>query len=188
MQELMMEKNSKIVIRLLLAINALCIIIICLLCGEIYPLKEQLAEVSDIVRELNDKLSKLETIQQEAINGGKSIEKGNGYLIGIAISIFGVFAVLCFGGIDPGDIGTSLNLLSEQSSKDIISQNVAINDNLKNCLRGVENINRNLLTEITTRTDQICAKLDVVINSMITKDMDLNSVLRKLTSGKSGWE
>jgi hypothetical protein len=123
---------------------------------------------------LDDKISKLEAIQQETVNGGKGIEKGNVYILGIAAVILCISASIYFGGIDPGDLGKTLNLLADQSNKDITSQNVLINENI--------------LTEITTRTDHICAKLNVVLNSMITEDMDINSILNNIASGGSDWE
>jgi len=184
----MTELNFKYIIRLLLGTNVLCIIIIFVLCGEIYLLQDRLSEVTDLVRTLNDKISKLEIIQQEAINGGKSIEKGNIYIFGIATVVLCISALIYFGGIDPGDLGNTLNLLGDQANKDITSQNILINENLKHCLRGIESINRNLLTEITTRTDHICTKLNVVLNSMITKDINLNSIFSNITSERSDWE
>lgn len=183
-----MEQNSKFIIRLLLGTNALCITIICILCGEIYLLQDRLSEVTDIIRSLNEKISKLETVQQISIQDGKSIEKGNGYLLGMAAVVLCISALIYFGGIDPGGLGDTLNLVADQSSKDINNQNVLINENLKHCLRGIENINRDLLTEITTRTDYICAKLNIVINSVVAKDVNLNSILGSITSTKSDWE
>ena len=55
----MMEQNSKFIIRLLLGTNALCIIIICMLCGEIYLLQDRLSEVTDVIRTLNEKIGKM---------------------------------------------------------------------------------------------------------------------------------
>ena len=133
------------------------------------------------VQTLNDKISKLESIQQEGI------EKGNWYIWGTAgFMVVACVVAMYFGGVDPGDLGNTLNFVADQSNTDITSQNVLFNENLKHCLRGIENMNRNLLTE-TTRTDHnTCAKLNVVLNSMITKDTTLNSIFSRIT--KSGWE
>lgn len=97
----MMERDYKFIIGILLTTNVICLIIITVLCGEIFSLQEKLSEMTDTVRTLNDKISRI---------------------------------------------------------------------------------------EVTSRTDYICTKLDVILNSIITKDLNLNSIFSNLNSERSDWE
>ena len=66
-----------------------------------------------------------------------------------------LIALIYFGGIDPGSLKSTLKLSADQSTMDIEAQNNLISE----------------LTEITSRTDQICSKIDTVLNSIIKKDV-----------------
>lgn len=184
----MTERDYKIIIGALLATNVICLAIVAVLCGEINSLQERLLEMTDTVRTLDDKISRIEAAQEETFPGGKRIEKGNGYIVGGALTIAGIIAVIYFGGIDPGALGKALNLSADQSKMDFVNQNKLIGENLKLCLTGIDFMNRGILAEISSRTDYICVKLDVILNSIITKDVNLNSILSNLTSGRSDWE
>jgi len=184
----MTEKNYKIIVGTLLATNVICLIMITVLCGEIYSLQEKLSEMTDIVRTLNDKISRIEVIQEETLFGEKKIEKGNVYILGGTLTIIGVIILIYFGGIDPGALGKALNLSADQSTTDFVSQNKLIGENLKHCLSSIDFMNRGILNEIASRTDYVCTKLDVILNSIIKKDLNLNSILSNLNSGRSDWE
>lgn len=184
----MMEKDYKKIINVLLIINAICLIVIAALCGEIYLLQEKLSELTDTIQTLNTKISHLESIQYETMYGDRGIEKGNGYILGGVATIIGLLAIMYFGGINPGDLGKALNLLGDQSKTDLIQQNKLIDENMKLCLSSIDFMNRSILNEITSKTDYICTKLEVILNSMITKDVNLNSIFSKITSGKNDWE
>jgi uncharacterized protein YoxC len=184
----MTERDYKIVIGVLLAINVICLIIIFVLCGEINSLQEKLSEMTDTVRALDDKISRIELAQEETLLSEKRLEKGNGYILGGALTVIGIIALIYFGGIDPGALGRALNLSADQSTIDFVSQNKLISENLKLCLSSIDFMNRSILTEVTSRTDYICKKLDVILNSIITKDVNLNSIFSNLTSGRSNWE
>lgn len=134
----MMEKNFRLIVRLLLGTNVMCLIIIAVQCGEIYLLQEKLSEMSDVVRSLDAKISQLESIQKEAIYGEKLIEGGNRYILGGTVVILSIIALIYFGGIDPGDLGRSLNLLADQSTQDFTTQNKLISDNLNQCLSSID--------------------------------------------------
>lgn len=185
---LMTEKDYKIVIGMLLTTNIICLIIVSVLCGEINSLQERLSDMTDTVRTLDDKISRIELAQEETLLSEKRIEKGNGYILGGALIIMGIIVLTYFGGIDPGTLGKALNLSAEQSTMDFVSQNKFIGENLKLCLSSIDFMNRGILTEVTSRTDHICNKLDVIINSIITKDVNLNSIISNITPGRSGWE
>jgi hypothetical protein len=182
----MTEKDYKNIVGVLLATNVVCLIIVAVLCGEIISLQEKLSEMTNIVRTLNDKISRIEVIQEETFLSEKKIEKGNGYILGGALIMISVIALIYFGGIDPGDLG--LNLLADQSTTDFVNQNNLVSENLKLCLSSIDFMNRSILNEIASRTDHICTKLDVIMNSIITKDLNLNSIFSNLNSGRSDWE
>lgn len=184
----MTVKDYKIIVGILLATNVICLIMIAVLCGEIYSLQEKLSEMTDIVRTLNDKISRIEVIQEENLLSEKRIEKGNVYILGGALTIIGVIILIYFGGIDPGALGKALNLSSDQSTTDFVSQNKLIGENLKLCLSSIDFMNRGILNEVASRTDFICTKLDVILNSIITKDLNLNSIFSNLNSERSDWE
>lgn len=185
----MTERDYKIIIGILLATNVICLIIVFALCGEINSLQERLSDMTDTIRTLDDKISRIEVAQEEnALFSEKKMEKGNGYILGGVLTIIGVISLIYFGGIDPGALGKALNLSADQSTMDFVSQNKLIGENLKLCLSSIDFMNRGILTEVTSRTDYICTKLDVILNSIITKDVNLNSVLSNLTSGRSNWE
>lgn len=93
-----------------------------------------------------------------------------------------------FGGIDPGALGKALNLSSYQSTENFVSQNKLIGENLKLCLSSIDFMNRGILNEVASRTDFICTKLDAILNSIITKDLNLNSIFSNLNSERSDWE
>jgi hypothetical protein len=184
----MMERDYKFIIGILLTTNVICLIIIAVLCGEIFSLQEKLSEMTDTVRTLNDKISRIEVIQEETLLNEKRIEKGNGYILGGALIIIGIITVTYFGGIDPGALGKALNLSADQSTTDLVNQNKLIGENLKPCLSSIDFMNRGILNEVTSRTDYICTKLDVILNSIITKDLNLNSIFSNLNSERSDWE
>jgi len=184
----MTEKDYKNIVGVLLATNVVCLIIVAVLCGEIISLQEKLSEMTDIVRTLNDKISRIEVIQEETFLSEKKIEKGNGYILGGALIMISVIALIYFGGIDPGDLGKALNLLADQSTTDFVNQNNLVSENLKLCLSSIDFMNRSILNEITSRTDHICTKLDVIMNSIIRKDLNLNSIFSNLNSGRGDWE
>lgn len=184
----MMERDYKFIIGILLTTNVICLIIIAVLCGEIFSLQEKLSEMTDTVRTLNDKISRIEVIQEETLLNEKRIEKGNGYILGGALIIIGIITLTYFGGIDPGALGKALNLSADQSTTDLVNQNKLIGENLKLCLSSIDFMNRGILNEVTSRTDYICTKLDVILNSIITKDLNLNSIFSNLNSERSDWE
>lgn len=184
----MTERDYKFIIGILLTTNVICLIIVSALCGEINSLQERLLEMTDTVRALDDKISRIEVAQEETLLNEKRIEKGNGYILGGALTIIGVIVLIYFGGIDPGALGKALNLSADQSTMDFVSQNKLIGENLKLCLSSIDFMNRGILAEVTSRTDHICAKLDVILNSIVTKDVNLNSIFSNLTSGRSDWE
>lgn len=67
-----MEKDYKKIINVLLIINAICLIVIAALCGEIYLLQEKLSELTDTIQTLNTKISHLESIQYETMYGDQT--------------------------------------------------------------------------------------------------------------------
>lgn len=68
--------------------------------------------------------------------------------------------IIYFGGIDLGALGKALNISADQSTMDFVSQNKLIGENLKLCLSSIDFMNRGIITEVTSRTDYICTKLD----------------------------
>ena len=93
-----------------------------------------------------------------------------------------------FGGIDPGTLGKALNVSADQSMTDVISQNNMIGENLKACLKGIDFMNQTIVTEIGSKADHICSKLEVITKALIKKDLDLNSIFGNISSDKGNWE
>lgn len=89
----MTVKDYKIIVGILLATNVICLIMIAVLCGEIYSLQEKLSEMTDIVRTLNDKISRIEVIQEENLLSEKRIEKGNVCILGVILTILGLIII-----------------------------------------------------------------------------------------------
>jgi hypothetical protein len=180
--------DSKFLFILLLVTNAIGLTIVSGLTGEVTLLQEKLSDMTDIVRTLDDKISSMEVTQEKTIVVEKNLEKGNAYILGGALITLGLIGLIYFGGIDPGDLGKVLNLSADQSTMDFVSQNKLISENLKHCLSSIDTMNRGILSEVTSRTDHICSKLEVILNSIVKKDVNLNSMLSNLTSGRSDWE
>lgn len=65
----MTERDYKIIIGVLLATNVICLAIVAVLCGEINSLQERLLEMTDTVRTLDDKISRIEAAQEETFLG-----------------------------------------------------------------------------------------------------------------------
>jgi hypothetical protein len=108
----MTEKEYKIITVVLLLTNVICLITVLVLIGEINLLQENLSDMTDIVRILDDKISRIEVVQEETLQSEKRIEKGNGYILGGAFTIIGVIALIYFGGIAKVALGKALNLSS----------------------------------------------------------------------------
>ena len=183
-----MERDYKIIVGVLLATNITCLIIISILCGEINLLQERITETSDLIRVLENKIANIEVIQEENLLNEKETVKGNRYILGGVLTVLGIVIIMYFGGIDPGALGKALNLSADQSTTDLVNQNKLIGENLKLCLSSIDFMNRGILNEVTSRTDYICTKLDVILNSIITKDLNLNSIFSNLNSERSDWE
>lgn len=182
----MTAKDYKIVISILLTINVICLVIIATLCGEIYLLQTTLSETADTVRLLEDKISRIEVIQEETLLGEKRIEKSNGYILGGALIIIGIITSMYFGGIDPGALGKALNLSADQLTTDFVSQNKLIDENTKLCLRSIDFMHKSILAEMASRSAQVNTKTEVIFNKMMKKD--INSLFSELTPNPNDWE
>jgi hypothetical protein len=44
------------------------------------------------------------------------------------------------------------------------------------------------VTEIGSKADHICSKLEVITKALIKKDLDLNSIFGNISSDKGNWE
>ena len=189
----MTAREYKVVIGILLVANIACLIIIYILCGEIYLLQNKLFEMSDTIRALDDKIASIEAAQEkfqnESIQSEKVAEKGSKYIFGGILTILGIAIVAYFGGIDPGNLGKIINLSADQSTADLINQNGLIGKNLELCLQGIDFMNKNIVAEIGAKTDFVCAKLEVITKALVNKDVNLNSILGNLPSDKGkDWE
>jgi len=105
-------KYYKNIIWLLLATNLICLITVAYLCVEINLLQEKLLEMTDNFRALEAKMSRIESsYNNEYIRGDKMLEKNNGniHILNGAIIIVSVIALIYFGGVDPRNLGKSLN-------------------------------------------------------------------------------
>lgn len=186
-----MDQKYKTLNRLLIVLigtNIICLFIIAFVIAENNLLQEKLLEMTENFRLLDEKISRIEATQNESLRGGKMVEKGNGYILGGVVIIIGIVTLIYFGGIDPGALGKALNLSSIDPMTDFVSQNKLIGGNLKLCLSSIDFMNRGILNEVASRTDFICTKLDVILNSIITKDLNLNSIFSNLNSERSDWE
>jgi hypothetical protein len=184
----MMERDYKIIVGILLATNITCLIIISILCGEINLLQERITETSDMIRVLENKIANIEVTQEESFLNEKETVKGNRYILGGVLTVLGIVIIVYFGGIDPGTLGKALNVSADQSMTDVISQNNMIGENLKACLKGIDFMNQTIVTEIGSKADHICSKLEVITKALIKKDLDLNSIFGNISSDKGNWE
>ena len=184
----MLAKYYKLIIGLLLANNITCGTIIYILSDEIKILQGQLSEMTSLTFKLNDKLTRIEEVQEKALPREVKIEKGNVYILGGAVIIIGIVILMYFGGIDPGALGQALNLSADQSTLEIIGQNKLIGENLKACLSSIDYMNKHIAAEVTSKAEFICNKIDIMLNSMITKNLDFNSGIDNLSTRRSDWD
>ena len=164
-------KYYKNIIWLLVSTNLICLITIAFLHVEINLLEEKLLEMNDNSRALEDKISIMESSQNEHINISceKVIKKNNVnacILVGTVI-VIGVIALICFGGVDPGNLGKSLNLSSCQSKTDLINHNILIdeNPNFGLSISSMDVINDRVMKEVVeigSITDSTCNKLETI--------------------------
>ncbi len=164
------------------------IAIIAALCGELYLLTEKLSDMSEAIQTLNDKVSELQDLQEIQIEKETKVEKGNHTIAGIcAIISLMVVLYLYFGGIDPGSMGDLFNISANQASQDIISQNQLICQNLSDCLRSIDLLNKSAISELGHKTDVICGKINVVINAVVKSDC-VNQMLSSISSKPEDFE
>lgn len=184
----MTAKEYKIIIGALLVTNVTCLIIISVLCGEINLLQNQLMEMSDTIRTLDEKIANIELFQEdfrnENLQNDKIMGKGKRYIIGGILVIMGIVIVTYFGGIDPDNLGKVFNLSANQSLADLTDQNETIYKNLKLCLQSIDFMNKSIVAEIESKTDFVCSKLEVITKALINKDVNLNSIFGNVSSDR----
>jgi hypothetical protein len=109
------RKNNILWIVLFVAvfIIILCFVTIYGQALEIQALRESLAEMASEVKTSKDKISIMESSQNEHINTSceKVIKKNNGNagILVVTVIVVSVIALIYFGGVDPRNLGKSLN-------------------------------------------------------------------------------
>jgi hypothetical protein len=109
------RKNNILWIVLFVAvfIIILCFVTIYGQALEIQALRESLAEMASEVKTSKDKISIMESSQNEHINLSceKVIKKNNGNagILVVTVIVVSVIALIYFGGVDPRNLGKSLN-------------------------------------------------------------------------------
>lgn len=149
--------------------------------------------MSGAIRALNEKISNIELVQEnfqnENLQNEKVTAKGSKLILGGVLMIMSIVILGYFGGIDPGSLGKGFDLSASQLAADIADQNAFINKNLNTCLQSVDFMNKSIVAEIGTKTDFICAKLEVITKAFINKDINLNSIFGNLPSDRGkDWE
>ena len=170
------DKIRKINMLWIVIFVAVFIIILCFVtiygqALEIQALRESVAEMASQVKTSKDKISIMESSQNEHINTSceKVIKKNNVnacILVGTVI-VIGVIALICFGGVDTGNLGKSLNLSSCQSKTDLINHNILIdeNPNFGLSISSMDVINDRVMKEVVeigSITDSTCNKLETI--------------------------
>ncbi len=135
--------------------------------------------MAEAIQTLNDKVSELQDLQEIQIEKEIKVEKGNYAIAGICVISLMVVLYLYFGGIDPGSMGDLFNISANQASQYIISQNQLICQNLSDCLRSIDLLNKSVISELGHKTDVICGKINVIINAVVKSDC-VNQVLSSI--------
>jgi hypothetical protein len=161
-------------------LNTILLIIIAILCGEIYILNERLSEMSDIIHSMNEKINGLEELQKDFAKANlekhSNLKDGNYTLIGITAIMLTVVALLYFVGIDPGSMANALNVSAEQATTETIGQNNLNSSNLIDCFRNIKDMNNEIIAQIDTKFEILGSKTGAVLNA-ITKGKSLNATL-----------
>ncbi len=172
-------------------LNTILLIIIAILCGEIYVLNERLSEMTEIIHSMNGKINDMEEIQKDFVKTNlekqSNLKNGNYTVIGITAIILTVVALLYFGGIDPGSMADALNVSANQAAIETIGQNNLNSNNLIDCLKNIKDMNHEIITQVDLKSEIIVSKIGTVL-SAITKGNSINTTLSSIKSSIEDFE
>lgn len=172
-------------------VNTVLLIIIAMLCGEIYLLTEKISEMNGMIQSLTEKISKIEEFQKVNIDKSNVTIQGNSVIAGAAGVLLGIMVLMYFGGIDPGSLGNALNISANQATQDLVSQNNLINQNLIDCIKNINYLNKSVIAEIGNKTDFLCSKINIVIKSVTNSNSsgpNIDTLLRSIESSTEDFE